>query len=261
MLMAGAGGGLAASLIQAFFDFNFHVFPNPHALVWIGGVAWSVWFMQEKGDDPSEGRGRQLRWAMSAAGGAACGVCAWFALSGGISYVWNLKAEIARTGMDLDVAEGDYQKSIRWDGGNWQPHLGLGNLRAVQALWYRDPDPAAEREGKLRLARDAQGYYSAAQALNPCDMAVEFGLARVANATGDREAALEHLRRAATYQRRHLFYREQLGIQLRLMGRDREALEVFRQNVSDGVATDVSTLNIRALERKQAKETAPVPAS
>ena len=76
----------------------------------------------------------------------------------------------------------------------------------------------------------------------------------------DPEAALEHLRRAAAYQRRHVFYREQLGIQLRQMGRDREALEVFRQNTEDGVASDISALNIRALERKLARETPAAPA-
>ena len=53
-----------------------------------------------------------------------------------------------------------------------------------------------------------------------------------------------------------MFYREQLGIQLRRMGRDREALQVFRRNVEDQVATEVSTLNIRALERSLARENA-----
>ena len=81
---------------------------------------------------------------------------------------------------------------------------------------------------------------------------------RAANARGDPETALEHFRRAAAYQPRHVFYREQLGVQLRQMGRDREALEVFRRNVAEGVASDVSILNVRALERLSARP-APVP--
>ena len=40
------------------------------------------------------------------------------------------------------------------------------------------------------------------------------------------------------------------------MGRDREALEVFRQNVADGVAGEVSVLNVGLLERKFAREAA-----
>ena len=63
-------------------------------------------------------------------------------------------------------------------------------------------------------------------------------------------------RRAAAFQHKHVFYREQVGIQLRRMGRDREALEVFQRNVEDGVAGEVSVLNVRLLERKFAKEAA-----
>jgi tetratricopeptide (TPR) repeat protein len=258
-LLAGAAGALAASLIHALFDFNFHIFPNPHALVWIGGIAWGVWVVEEQGDEPGHGRRRSFRLAASVLGAGLCVACAWLALSGGISYVWNLKGEIARTRMDLGEANSDYEKAIRWDDGNWQPYLGLGNLKSAQAIWYRDPDSTAEREGRLRLAGQAAEYFQQAMRRNPGDMAAAFGLARAYNAMGDPEAALGQFRRAASYQRRHVFYREQLGIQLRQMGRDAEALEVFRQNLIDGVATDVSMLNIRALERKQAKESTGAP--
>ena len=108
------------------------------------------------------------------------------------------------------------------------------------------------------VAAEAIGHYRRAAELNPFDMAAVLGLARALNAAGDREAALEEFRRAAGYQHRHVFYREQLGVQLRLMGRDEEALETFRKNVEDRLATDVSRMNIRALERKRAKA-APAP--
>jgi O-antigen ligase len=260
VLLAGAGGSLAASLIHALFDFNFHIFPNPHALVWIGGVAWGVWHVQEERVGPSTGVRRRLRWGVSAAGAAVCGYCAWLTLAAGLSYAWNLKAEMARTHMDWDEAEQDYAKALRWDGWNWQPHLGLGNLKVAQALWIHDPDPAEERKEKTRLATAAAGHFQRALERNACEMAAVFGLARAHNAMGDPETALEQLRRAAFYQHRHVFYREQLGVQLRQMGRDREALEVFRRNIEDGVATDVSRLNIRRLEQKLLKEAAVVPA-
>lgn len=259
VLLAGAAGALAASLIHAFFDFNFHVFPNPHALVWIGGVAWGVWFMREHGAEASQSGRRQRRWAVAAPGAALCGFCAWLALAAGLSYVWNLKAGIALSRMDWDEVEQDYAKAIRWDEWNWQPHLGLGNLKVAQATWLRDPDPAREREGKKRLALAAAGHFQEALARNACDMAAVFGLARAHKAMGDPEAALEQFRRAAACQPRHRFYREQLGIQLRQMGRVREALDVFRKNVEDEVASDISRLNIRALERKLAGETAAGP--
>ena len=260
-LLAGAGGSLAASLIHALFDFNFHIFPNPHALVWIGGVAWGVWFMEEHGAEPSTGIGRRIRRGGGLLCAAACGVGAWLALAGGLSYAWNLQGEMARSRLDWDEAERQYLRAIRWDAWNWRPHLGLGNLRVARARWLRDPDAAAEEEGRHRLAAEAAEHFRRALERNACDMEGEFGLARSANAMGDPETALAHFRRATAHQRRHVFYREQLGIQLRQMGRDREALEVFRQNMEDGVGSEISAMNIRTLERKLAKEGAGAPAA
>ena len=254
-LLAGAGGALAASLLHALFDFNFHIFPNPHALVWIGGVAWAVWSAGEAWTVAPEGRRRWGRRVLAAGGALACGLGAWITLKAGMSYAWTLRGEMARTRLDWETAEADYRRAIRWDGWNGEPHAGLGNLKAAQAMWHRQPDLEAEREGKRQLAEEAAGHYRAALARNPLDMTAEIGLARALNARGDPEGALEHFRVAAGFHRRHVFYREQLGIHLRRLGRVREALEVFRQNVADGVCTDVSLLNIRALERQLARET------
>lgn len=258
-LIAGAAGGLAASLFHALFDFNFHIFPNPHALIWLGGIAWSAWCIQEKGVSIPAGRQKRLLWVLSGTGILVCGLGAWLSLSGGLSYVWNLKGEIARTEMKQETAEAGYLKAIAWDAGNWQPYLGLGNLRATQAMWYRNPDFATERADKKRLAAEASAYFESAIKRNPAEMAAVFGLARAYNVIGKSEEALEQYRRAATYQRRHVFYREQLGIQLRRMGRDDEALQIFRQNLADKAHTDVSLLNIRSLERKRAKAAASKP--
>ncbi len=259
-LLAGALGGLAAALIQALFDFNFHIFPNPHVLVWMGGVAWGTWQARELGLEAADARGRWPRRTVAVAGALACGGCAWLALAGGVAYVWNLKGDVARANLDWEAAAANYAQAIRWDGRNWQPHLGLGMLDAARAQWLRDPDPAAERAGREALADSAQAHLRRAGELNPADMAVAYNLARVHNARGDAEAALAELRRAAGYQRKHVFYREQVGIQLRRMGRDAEALEVFRQNVADGVAGDVTRLNVRQLESRQAREAAAAPA-
>ncbi len=260
-LLAGAGGSLVASLLHACFDFNFHIFPNPHALVWVGGVAWGVWFMKEKGAEAVSGARRWMRWIWAPLGAVACGVGAWLAVVGGVSYLWNLKAEIARNQLEWDVAGEKYGKSIRWDPRNAQPHQGLGNLKIAQSTWFRNPDVGTEKEGRHRLAREAAEHFQQALALNPCDMASVFGLARAHNLLGEPEEALNYYRQARNYAPRHVFYREQLGIQLRQMGRDAEALEVFRQNVADGVSTEISTLNIRAIERKQAREAASPPPS
>ena len=76
---------------------------------------------------------------------------------------------------------------------------------------------------------------------------------------GDAEGALAEYERAAAYQHKHVFYREQVGVQLRRMGREAEALEVFRKNLADGVGTEISRINIRMLERKLAPAAPAVP--
>ena len=260
LLLAGLAGAAASSLIHATVDFNFHIFPNPHVLVWLGGVAWGVYFMEDElWLSPSENRWRQGSLVAAGAGALICLAGASLALRGGMSYVWNLKGEIARTQMDWDAAITDYQCALRWDRGNWQPYLGLGNEYLSQALWYRDPDPAAEHAGKQKLASQSEAYLRQAARLNPCDMAVVFSMGRIRNVMGDSEGALADYRRAAAYQHKHVFYREQVGIQLRRMGRDAEALEVFRQNLADGVGKDISRLNIQQLERKLATSAPPAP--
>ena len=253
-LLAGAAGATAAGLVHAVFDFNFHVFPNPHVLVWVGGVAWGVWALDAPPAKPAPAWRRWLGPTAAAAAAAVCAAGAWLALAGGLGYYWNLQGEQARERLEWDEAVVGFEKSIRWDGGNWQPHLGLGQVRSAQAVWHRDPDPNAERAAKAAWAAEAEEHLLRAQELNPFDMASALMLGRVYNARGESEAALAEFRRAAAARPRYVFYREQVGIQLRRMGRDREALETFRKNLEDGVGGEISQLNVRLLERKLARE-------
>lgn len=260
-LLAGAAGAAAASLAQAAFDFNFHVFPNPHVLVWIGGVAWGVRALEAPPEMPAPGWRRWFRRGGAFGAAAVCAAGVWLALTGGLAYLWNLKGELARERLDWDEAVACFDESIRWDRGYWQPHLGLGQVRSAQAAWYRDPDPDAERAGKTRLAAEAEASLLRARELNSYDMAVALMLGRVYNVRGEPAAALEEFRRAAAARPRYVFYREQVGIQLRRMNRDREALDVFRKNLAEGLGGEVSALNVRLLERKLAREDAAIPAA
>jgi tetratricopeptide (TPR) repeat protein len=187
---------------------------------------------------------------------AACGAGLWFSLAGGMSYGWTLKGEAARNSLEYGPAEAAYRCAIRWDPSNWQPWLGLGTLKATQASLYRAPDPALQAAGRRERADAAIEALSEAARLNPCDMEVEYALARAENAAGNAEAALAHCRRAAEYQCRHAFFREQLGLQLVRMGREEEALAVFRACIADKASSEVSRLNVRRLERRAAKRAA-----
>lgn len=251
LLSAAAAGALAASGLHSLFDFNFHIFPNPHILVMVCGLAMGRSAARE-GSGWTAG-GRAVPAAISALAVAVCVAGLWFSLAGGLSYWWTLKGEAAHGSLAYGTAEACYRRAIRWNPNNWRPWLGLGTLKATQASLYRAPDPGAQAAGRRILADAAREAFSEASRLNPGDMAVEYGLARAENAAGNLEAALEHCRRAAGYQRRHVFFREQLGLQLVRMGREEEGLEVFRKCIDDKVSSEVSRLNVRRLERRAAK--------
>ena len=250
LLDMAAVGALAASGLHALFDFNFRIFPNPHVLVLLCGVA-----LGRSAGREGTGWTVRKRWGgalLSVVTVAACLAGLWFSLAGRQAYWWNLRGDAAASKSEYAAAEDAYRRAIRWDPQNWQPWLGLGNLKSAQGFWYRAPDEEAQAQGKRALGDAAREAYLVAGRLNPGDMNVEYGLARAENAAGNPEAALEHCRKAAAYQHKHVFYREQLGLQLKLMGREDEALEVFKQNIADGVGWSTSRLNVRILERKAA---------
>ena len=251
LLDMAAVGALAASGLHSLFDFNFHIFPNPHVLVLLCGVALG----RSAG---REGTGWTVRSRLAGSGlsvlaVAVCLAGLWFSLAGGKSYWWTLKGEAFASASEYSAAENAYRRAVRWNPRNWQPWLGLGDLKSSQGFWFRAPDKDVQARGKRALGEEARAAYEEASRLNPGDMSVEYGLARAENAAGNEEAALEHCRKAAAYQHKHTFYREQLGLQLNRMGREDEALEIFRQCIKDGVASETSYLNVRRLERKAAK--------
>lgn len=249
-LCISAASATLVAWLHSLFDFNFHIFPNPHVLLMICGMALGVWAVREK---PARKWSKGASMAIAGVLALLCAGGLWFSLAGGMSYFWNLRGEMARTSLEYEQAEQAYARSIRWDAWNWRPWLGIGNMKSTQGFWFRAPDAEVQRQGKRDYAEAAEKAFLRAQALNPGEMAIECGLGRAATAVGDSETALKHYRAAAAYQPKHIFYREQLGIQLRRMGRNEEALEVFRRNIEDKAGGDISRLNIRSLEKKLAR--------
>ena len=120
--------------------------------------------------------------------------------------------------------------------------------------WSEGKEKSALGDGTGANARILDAAERRAARFIAFDMAAALMLGRVYNARGEPEAALAEFRRAAAARPRYVFYREQGGIQLRRMGRDREALGTFRKNLEDGVGGEISQLNVRLLERKLARE-------
>ncbi|HOW98751.1 MAG TPA: tetratricopeptide repeat protein, partial [Kiritimatiellia bacterium] len=138
------------------------------------------------------------------------------------------------------------------DRANWRPWLSLGHLHRTRAFWALDP------EDKAREAALAFECYEGAAARNPLDMMVRFGIARTYSAQGQPEQALEILRDINRMDRNNMFFMPQLGLQLRNMGRDEEALAVFRE-AANRWSNEMIAINIRLLERRlAARQAAPL---
>lgn len=255
-LIAGAAGAAVAGGVHAVFDFNFHIFPNPHVLAALAGIAWGAW--KSERDAGMEVRGARRLWIRRGTGVALAALwlcCGTAALRAGVSYWQWMRGEEARTSFYLlwDEAEARYLRSAAWDPLNGDPWRGLGDVKAMRASWFRRPDPETEAEGKRRLAGEALAAYGEALERNPLDVNAVFGMGRARQAMGDAEGALECFRRASEMQPWHRAVAAAVGLQLRSMGRNEEALEWTRRLQEEGRSSSANDQNRRLLERRAAR--------
>ena len=166
-----------------------------------------------------------------------------------LSYGLHYLGEQRREKFQMPQADRLFNKAMIIDPGNWRPYLSKAHILRVQSFWNFDA------EAKVRQARDSVTLYEKALARNPCDLEAVFGLSKAYNVLDEQAKALDCLRRAAVADPEHLFYASHLGLQFRRMGRDQEALDVFRKAAAKW-NNEMVTLNIKALEEKLATQAA-----
>ncbi len=242
-LVAGLLGTLAATFAHALFDFNLHIFSNNHVMILIAGTttaclyATGLW------------KPRPLKapaWMLVYGGGALVAVAiAVLTVKAFLSYGLHFIGEQRREQFQMSQAGDLFDKAIAADPGNWRPYMSKAHVFMSQSFWNFDADE------KVRQARAAVALYDNALIRNPYDLEAVFGLSKAYNALGEQEKALECLRRAVAADPEHLFYVSHLGLQLRRMGRDQEALDVFRKAAAKW-NNEMIRLNIKALEEKLA---------
>lgn len=246
-LVAGLIGSVAASLAHAVFDFNFHLFANNQVLILLAGtVAAGLYASEDLKAVVLPPRWSRAAWG---AGALAAFVMALAVAQAFVGYGFHFLGERDRARFRMQEAVREYQASARVDPGNWRAYLGLANVYQSRSFW--NLDAAARKE----QAEQALTLYERARAMNPCDMEVLFGMSKACNVLGDREKALGLLREIAKLDPYHQFYAVQLGLQLRSMGRDEEALAVFEKAWEMG-ENDAIPLNIEALRKKLSAKTA-----
>ncbi|HEY8241559.1 MAG TPA: hypothetical protein VIH35_08930, partial [Kiritimatiellia bacterium] len=159
------------------------------------------------------------------------------------SYAFNRRADGERNRMQFDAALADYAMSVRCDGSNWSPCLGMAHLRQIQSFWSLDA------EGKRTAAREAETLYQETLHRNPWETDAQFGMSKLYEGTGEKEkslAVLEDLVARIPHQRAYL---SELGLRLRQMGRYEDALKRFEE-ASRVENTEMIDINIRWLREK-----------
>lgn len=245
-LFAGASGSVAACLIHALFDFNFHIFANVNVLMWIVGVTWGA-YENEKWQSaaPLLKRAKIGRGILSSAVLFLCVLCGLVSAKLGLSY-WNrYHGDSSRMHSEWAPAEAQYAKSIAWDSGNWRPYLGMGNIEAARAFWKIN-----DAAGREQHAQNAFNWFARAKERNPYDMEIYFGEARMLKLLQRQEEALEKYEFMAAQMPKHVFYQEKLGLYLEEIGRLDDALAHFQSMVENKTTSDITHLKIRLLKRK-----------
>ncbi len=250
-LAAGLVGSVLGGMAHGLFDFNFHIFSNNHALVLMAGVAAAG--LYSSGDLKARPLSSPRAYALWGAGalvtlGLLLGVLQVF-----LSYGLHFLGDAGRVRFRTERAVSRFRWATRIDPGNWRPWLGWAHTLQTQAFWNLDPD------ARKQQAEEAVRLYEAAMARNRCDMEPVFGLSKVLNTVGESDKALELLRGAADHNRQHLFYMAQLGLQLKRMGRDAEALAAFEEAHQVGNTDEMVQINIRMLRARLAAQQAASP--
>lgn len=243
-------GSVAAAAVHAVFDFNLHIYSNNQMLVLLAGVTASGLYASGALRPRSiRGGGARALW-----GGALAVVMVLFfvTIRTVASYGLHHFGDGRRERFEMEPARRLLEQARAVDRANWRPWLSLGHLHRTSAFW------ALDGEEKTRQAGLALECYDGARARNPLDMMALFGLARTHGAQGRQEQALALLLEINRMDRNNQFFLPQLGLQLRNMGRDEEALAIFRE-AANRWSDEMISINIRLLERRMAKRAAPPP--
>jgi tetratricopeptide (TPR) repeat protein len=239
-LVAGLLGALAASLVHAVFDFNFHVYANNHLLAMLGGIA--------AGSLISSGviKVRPMRKVtryVYATGGALLALLL-MALSLRVlgAYSFSVRGRQKAARLQHREAVQQYEWAQRIEPDDWEAWTGLADVYRLRAFWNTD---AVEKQ---RQAEKALSFYAEALERNPYLADTVYGQSRVYTSMGEEDRALELMRQAMALKPRYMFYRIQYGLELRRIGRYQEALEAFE--AAQKVPSEVVELNIGYLKRR-----------
>jgi O-antigen ligase len=239
--VVGAWAGTAA---HCMFDFNLHLFANAHLMALVtallAGRLWAlgVW------------RAGNCTWGMRVLPClgliALCVFLGFSAWMTHLSYLAAIEAERLRTQeLALDEALLQADRGIAYRPNNWRAHGERANVFMTRAFWDRD---TAERR---RFGEAAAASYREVLRLNRYELHSRYELSRVyGDALGDPESSLATLEELVAFVPMHFYYRTRLGLRLRRLGRDEEALAVFWEAIELSPTDEMVKMNIRSLKKR-----------
>ncbi len=221
-MMGGMLGMMAGSFAHAFFDFNFHIFANTHVFIFIISAMLCA-LSDYRYETVASVTPPWCRWmgialaVLLAIGSVVYGRAL-------VSYGYVLAAESRVGKLQWDEAQVFYEKAMTWAPRSWRAHIGYAHLLRSRSFWVRD------RELKSRWLDLSRRHYERSMAMNPWEADALYGLSGVFKMSGDQAKALEYRRKVVEMVPRHVFYLNELGLQLKDMGQYEEALEVYKQS-------------------------------
>lgn len=234
---------IAGSWTHAFFDFNFNIFGNVHAYIFLLAALMAA-----------AGRGRHdhtLNVAGPRARLAGIAIVVLIVVAGGMygrlagSYFQYIRG---LSQLDLHEWEGAadrFKRATRISEGNWRAHLAYADVMRTRAFWMRNP------EIRDQWVKESMQSYETAGRLNSWEGNVWYGMGMLYAMHGDQETALALKRKAADEIPKNTFYLNALGLQLVKMRRDQEALDAFTKSMA-AEPTPVAERNIALLTRRLA---------
>ena len=134
-------------------------------------------------------------------------------------YLWRGQCRQAR--LDWDGAQTQLLHAWHFDPQSYTVAEALGDLLVARGTWNSRQSPA--------LWKKALGWYERAVSGNPYESAVLVKMARLFDAAGQRDKAVEHLQRAIQAAPQNAAYHAQLGLHYERWGDTKNALASFQR--------------------------------
>ena len=248
-LVAGLLGAIVASLVQAFFDFNLHIFANMHVLVFFTAIVFAVL----DGSDVLNRRKKQPSRVGAWIGVPVAIVCLVAAL---LAVQWFMVSSLDRKIRRLLYADLDSQafslalnrlckQSIRLDPGYRVPYRFLGDDKRVASYW--NVEDGGER---IEQANQAITFYEKALEGNERDPDTAFGIAKAYELKGDLTQAEQLYMQLISHHPTRTDYRIQYGLFLKRQKKYQLAMNVFKEARDRDPRSRGVSVNIRLLSRK-----------